>query len=44
MESEEANSISGWEKKPCQKWLAKDGLLDIPNGHNKGTCTYQYIV
>ena len=44
MESEEAESMSGSEKEPLPAMtLAKDGLLDIPNGHDKGTCTYQHL-
>ena len=44
VESEEAESMSGSEKEPLPTMtLAKDGLLDIPNGHDKGTCTYQHL-
>ena len=44
VESEEAESMSGSEKEPLPTMtLAKDGLLDIPNGHDKGTCTYQHV-
>ena len=44
MESEEVESMSGSEKEPLPAMtLAKDGLLDIPNGHNKCTCTYQHV-
>ena len=42
VESEEAESMSGSEKEPLPT-MTKDGLLDIPNGHDKGTCTYQHV-
>ena len=36
VESEEAESMSrSEEEQPLAMTLAKDGLLDIPNGHNK---------
>ena len=35
MESEEAESMFGSEKEPLPTMtLAKDGLIDIPNGHD----------
>ena len=45
VESEEAESMSGSEKEPLPTMtLAKDGLLDIPNGHDKGTACILYKI